>query len=351
MERSIELKIQQDLLRGQSPAFICQSFFKQVESGFLSPSHFVSILNFCLSSGNKKKLFELTVMLMEMDQAVPWAQVLKALQVVSPVPQDVLEEIVENSHHQAALFRIVWPKEATELHPKIARARSTLIEELKALREQRQKELKENIEFFVTNRANDEAVKVLDKIAEQFPEAIDVAKTKEELAERRAREVIARGVDASSHVLDRAENLRPERSLEEEKLSQILFKECKKLSSQDPGRIYDFAIMFYFLELFEEALEILNLDKGKLRSLVWVRFDLLLQTRRFVELLSLSQNVERNESRDPEAVLACCYYRAQAFWGLGRKTKAIEMMEQIKALRPAYRSTSSLLTSWRSKTQ
>src|SRR5690606_30020977 len=97
---------------------------------------------------------------------------------------------------------------------------------------------------------------------------------------------------------------------------------------------------------FETALEIIDLAPIEEEALAWLRLEALLGCRRFIELLTELTNMEMALSHEPETFFATAYLRAQAFWGLGQKHNAIEVLEGLLASRPHYRAASSLLTLW-----
>jgi hypothetical protein len=108
---------------------------------------------------------------------------------------------------------------------------------------------------------------------------------------------------------------------------------------------FEFAIAAIMLESYEAALQILEFCEPT-ESLLWLRLEVLLQCRRFVEVLNEIAQVEVMLAHQPETFFATAYLRAQALWGLGQKHTAIEVIEGVLAARPHYRAASALLNIW-----
>ncbi len=110
--------------------------------------------------------------------------------------------------------------------------------------------------------------------------------------------------------------------------------------------VFDYVMGMIFLEAYDEASNLLSRAKDSPRK-KWLRMDLLLVRRQFVDLLDELTRMEVEFSSDPETFFATAYLRAQAFWGLGQKGMAIEVMENLLLARPQYRTASTLLAQWR----
>jgi hypothetical protein len=114
----------------------------------------------------------------------------------------------------------------------------------------------------------------------------------------------------------------------------------------------DFALQNYWQDSPDWGLEFiaearLNPDEKQFQSLVWLRCELLLKGRRFLQLLDELDRWEASAANDPDQVVGILYLRAQALFGLGQTVSAIELMEMIASSLPGYRSAGSFLNTWR----
>jgi hypothetical protein len=78
----------------------------------------------------------------------------------------------------------------------------------------------------------------------------------------------------------------------------------------------------------------------------WLRLDLLIAARLFVDALTEAQTLESRYASDPEATFATAYARARALKGLGQTELAIDLMRGLVRVRPGYKSAQSFLMDW-----
>lgn len=124
-----------------------------------------------------------------------------------------------------------------------------------------------------------------------------------------------------------------------------LLEAIQATAQQSPELIYDLSILLYFVELKQEALNLLRTASPS-APVNWFRLELLIETRHFVETLDLVQQLEIEYCNDPETLFATTYARARALKELGKKAVAIDLLQSIVNIKPHYRSAHSLLTQW-----
>jgi hypothetical protein len=83
------------------------------------------------------------------------------------------------------------------------------------------------------------------------------------------------------------------------------------------------------------------------KSTRWLRAEILIHARRFVDLLEELDELELLFAHDPESTSSVIYLRAQALWGLDQRALAISMMESLVKSRLHYRSADALLAEWK----
>jgi tetratricopeptide (TPR) repeat protein len=78
----------------------------------------------------------------------------------------------------------------------------------------------------------------------------------------------------------------------------------------------------------------------------WLRAELLVHARRFVEGLEHLKHLEVRYVDDPETSFAVSYLKAQCLQELGQKDAALEILKSIVRVRPNYRSAHALIQEW-----
>ena len=128
-------------------------------------------------------------------------------------------------------------------------------------------------------------------------------------------------------------------------MAAILLSACSEIVDKNPSASYNFAIMFYFMGCFEEALIICQKSDAK-ENQPWFTIELLLKTRRYLQALEAIDEMQPSFANDPEAQFSSTYLKAIAYWGLHQGATAIELMQSIVNVRPEYRSAQSLFSKW-----
>lgn len=207
----------------------------------------------------------------------------------------------------------------------------------------RREELYEKLEYVRAQRMIEQEEKLLDALEALDPADPILPQARKEFRERWARHVIAE----KSRALFDEEFFEAELPLtEEEKTWTHQFGQLvEEIVIARPALAYDMSIGFYFLELFNHALRFLRFADESLAT-DWLRLELMLKARRFIECLDDLQRVETKYADDPESTFAATYFRALILRGLGQTGAAIELLKSIVSIRPHYRSAHALLLDW-----
>ncbi len=203
------------------------------------------------------------------------------------------------------------------------------------------KQLFEELEVARLQQLYEAEDSVLQKLKKMFLNDADVEKEIQTTRERKAYDVLNKYdsiqnpqfAETSAPALDQEENL--------------FINSIKEAQTLNPEMTYDLALACWMLEDFSGALEILNQAGHDKSRTIWFEIEILVKTRRYLDVLEMLPQVELSFSNDPETFFATALLRAQAFWGLGQKNTAIEILESLISTRPHYRSASVLLNQWR----
>lgn len=193
-----------------------------------------------------------------------------------------------------------------------------------------------------TQQLYEQEKNLLQRLQKLYPEDSEVRKEVKDHKQRYALEVLQRRSPKSRPL--REEDV-TSKDPEVEKALQGIMASLREHAQQDPDMAFDFAIVAYMLESYETALELIQMSERTATAL-WFELEILLQCRRYVELLAAVTTTELALAHEPETFFATAYLRAQALWGLGQKHSAIEVLEGLMASRPHYRAASALLSLW-----
>ncbi len=350
MSRYVELEIQK-LLRDSTPAEqIAEHLISNLESSaaFLTPENVRATVQFLFHSGQYLSLIEFVLRHID-DKTfqIPWPHFLEALQKgAKKVEQKAIDSLWtgiektqgEQEASRATSFASYIPQLQTEQSERRQKVQKTY-------REKRD-QLLEQLVILRTQELVEEEKELLTLMQALYPGDAKIQTEVTAHRQRYALEILSRRKPGARSVgLD----FLHQRDTELEKAAVVLHDVLLEAAEKEPSLAKDLAIAAYVIESYDTALEIMNLIPTEDASFAWLRLEILLAGRRFVELLAELSEVELALAHDPETFFATSYLRAQAYWGLGQKHTALEVIEGLLASRPHYRSASTLQALWSSQ--
>lgn len=116
---------------------------------------------------------------------------------------------------------------------------------------------------------------------------------------------------------------------------------------EKPEWSFDVAIALFCIGEMDRALDLLE-DLDDPRAF-WLKIDIYLETRRFVQAIDEIENykIDPSHKNFEEQNFSLLFLKAKAFWGSGQKDLALQHMEQIIKVRPDYRIAESLYRHWK----
>ncbi|MGZ3769503.1 MAG: hypothetical protein ACXVCP_04355 [Bdellovibrio sp.] len=347
MSTYIELEIQNLLNEEFDLDQVCDRLVQIIENfpdGF-SAENINCLARFFVNAQQYTKLIHFVLRYIENESfPIPWPYFLESLGNVSIEFDEktltALLEGVQENHHEGEAARSAaldsklpqlgeWRSDRKyKIHKKYLNNKRLLLEQLTTLRTQQLYEKEKSL---------------LLRLQKMYPGDSEIRKEVNEHKQRHALEVLQRRIPRGRK--NKTEDLTP-KDPEVENTRKILFECLLSEAEKNAEMAFDFAIVAFLLESYEEALELLSYSSDSTPEL-WFRLEVLLKCRRFIELLNELAKIEILFSHEPETFFATAYLRAQAMWGLGQKHTAIEVMEGLLASRPQYRAASALLSVWR----
>ena len=261
--------------------------------------------------------------------------------------KDLLDEVFSAAKSPEQIADLVTARSWDPLDARIPAAREQLFVELEVQFKDRLEQLLEKLAFYQNQRMVQEEKRLIDRLKHLYPQDSRVVFAEREFTERWARHVIAK---ASLDTFDSAAaNVSSSAALDADQwpLANLLLDEAVRLTKEKPERGLDLTMLFWFLELYPQALIVLEIGSESPGS-SWFRIEILLELRRFVDALDELKNLETKFAQDSETPFAIIYLRAQALYGLGQEAQALELMRSLVNVRPEYRSARSFISKWNS---
>ncbi len=342
----VEFNIQRGLRDGQGSDSIGQSLVQKSLSGH-NDSEFVNAVGyFLLQTGQYKLLFTYIYQLATDQKAIPWGAMVSALAYLSEkIPSGYMDLILEGAEDQDQLNQVLPLRNLETFSPRFAEERKKYLKHLGEEYQKHKKALLDKIQYLKSQRIIDEEARVIEEFKAFFPLARDLDALNADFERRKAEHMISAMADKG----DKKAPLRKPRPtpppVELQPWISLLVKGCREKAKANPQAAVDLALMFYFFELYSEALAVISVAP-ETESVNWLRLELKVLSGRFVDAMEEARRLEQLYATDPESTFATTYARAQCLWELGQNSLAISLLQGIVSIRPYFRSAHSLLKQW-----
>ncbi len=332
--------------QGHTASSIAVALIELIES---SPSkknydNISAIARYLLLSGQEVKLISYVLENFE-DKSfqIPWPYFLEALTpLANSFSNSLTDAMAEGIIEQNAQLEASRSEGLKKIFPELdiwdEKRRTAYLGEYKNKKTQ----LFDQLAFLRAQRLYEQEKELLKIMQSFFPDDPMVKDQLNEHKQRYALEILSRKKPKQKSLINEA---LIQIDSETQKVLDISSQMMREVASQDPSAAFDFAVAAFMVEAYEEAYELLQLSPEN-ESIIWFKLEVLLKTRRFVELLSALSIAEKMFADDPETFFATAYLRAQALWGLGQKSSAKEVLEGLLAARPSYRAAGALYSIW-----
>jgi hypothetical protein len=275
------------------------------------------------------------------DFKIPWPYLLGALS--GKITIETAELMWENIKKEASESFASKSMALDDFYPQLKQFRADIkLERIKQISSQKE-DLLNQLDTFRIQKMAEQERNLLQRLMRLYPDDATIVRQSSDFKERNALDIIARHAPLRRAVILDKEIPTEDMLRAQQSWGQTFLAAAVKGNNT---QAFEFAVAAFMMGLFEVSLKILDLTE-KSAAKTWLRLEILLQGRRYLDLLQEAAAVEIQYAHDPETFFATAYYRAQAFWGLGQKHSAIEVMEGLLAARPHYRMGLTLLNQWR----
>lgn len=342
----VELEIQSLLNHTESLDQVAEQLISNLESSSdnFNSENIQALARFLLQSGLYLQLTDFVLRHLDDESfAIPWPYFLEALALASPeIDSRAAKSLLEGIEDTGAQEEASRTQALDSQEPLMGERRRDRIYKIHKTYRANKKNLLDQLVTLRTQQLYEQEKALLARLQKLYPGDKDIRKEVADHKQRYALEILSRR-SPSAHSIPVQDLI--VKDTEVEKALEILQESMYETAMNEPELIKDLAIAAFMLESYETALAIVDLDMED-ESLVWLRLEILLHSRRFLELLNDLSQVEVALAHEPETFFATAYLRAQAYWGLGQKHTAVEVMEGLVASRPHYRAAASLLSIW-----
>lgn len=344
---SIELEIQALLLHHQSADLAADALIKKYENEKLNLSEFEAISNFLLACHFYSSLLNLIARKLTDGSQIPWGHFAHCLQLSQAgVETETKKALITGAKEQNALAQLSRSTYLDDIDPSLIEQRSARRQSFQDRYTQKRQDMLQEIDLLRSQGLHQEEEKALTKMAYLFPDDSQINEMRASLRERLALDIIAKKPAKPKNKLfiSYHQPMDPE---SRQILDSVFTSMQTSLAESDSEFLCeDFAIALLTWEDEEAAFKILE-QAPPTFSGDWLKAEILLSNRRFVELLHHLTWLEATYGTDPECLFSVSYLRAQALWGLNQKNKAIEILQGMIVSRPQYRAAHSLLNQWK----
>lgn len=345
MPYNIELHIQNQIRQGERPTDIIHNCLKDLYSDdteFEDKNH---ILNFLLNCGQDQEVMMYIVRCFRKRRLQHWAIFFELLgRHKIQGSKKALGAILEGIGSQEAFETASKSYYSEGIDKRFRIHRKQLRDQAMQAWQERVGNLRDKLAYVKSQHMLEEEKKVIEQWLAVEPENAEARAARANFEQRWADQIIFEKAK-----LKNFEFTDPlfhfQLSTEERELLNLWLNEVKTVAQKSALNGANLAMMFIFFGELADALTILQVSPRS-EFTDWLRLELLIDLRRFVEALDWVTEIEQRLDNQIETGPACAYARARCFYGLGQTGQAITVLQALLEIRPDYRMCRAWLSQW-----
>lgn len=349
---SLELEINTLFQEGNTLETVCDEMIsKYSKLDVLSPSEIESLSHFLTTAGRIDLLFKFYLKCLRRDSvsSFPWGSFHSAYRQVHFNVSDELLDLIERAIQAEKNFENA-AKSAflVSALPDLGIYLSNKKQEFETERLQIKTKLISQLNHNRLYQLVEQEEQTLQQLIKIFPEDSEVKLLHQAHLEKKADDILARvRVPLSRRVSKRVvEPVSKETEAFTAQLRLHINTLADRLQTESPEQIYNLTLLALQFDLHELSLELINKAPPTFAS-EWLKAEILFESSRFLDLLKHIEHLEKTMMQTPESTYGAIYLKAQAYYGLGQKDIAIQLLESLSAKISSYRSTDALLHEWK----
>lgn len=349
---SLELEINSLFQEGNTLETICAELISKYEkSDVISPSEAESISHFLTTAGRPDLLFRFFLKCLRKDSlgSFPWGSFFEAYRRLSSYFDETLMDIIESALEQKKNYENAARSPAlVAAIPTLANHLSSKRQDFESERLQTKTKLISQLNHNRLYQLREQEEQTLQQLVRIFPHDTEVKLLHQAHLEKKADEILSR-VRAPKPARYAKKSIEPYSKETEDfiqKLESHITGLADKLQTDAPEQIYNLTMLALQFDLYDLSLKLINKTPKSFAS-EWLKAEILFESSRFLDLLKHLESIEKDLTYTPESTYGAIYLKAQAYYGLGQKDIAIQLLESLSAKVPSYRSTEALIHEWR----
>ena len=340
----MEQEIKTGLLNGFSYQVIAKQLLK--EKRFLKDTEaFLHICRFIYQAGLYSLLIDTALSHLSQLKVIPWAFVMEILTLHNiKIPVYIKKAFLRGILNQDQIFFVLTSQSWDEDLPDLVIKKQEKIQQIHKEKDQKFVKLMGDLEFIRVQGFYQKEKEVLEELKKLEPDNPYVHEQWMQMKEKYAREILQNRRNSLPYHKLQVPRLDARESQQVENIVQSI----EVILKEKPEKSYDMALFLSFIGYPSRAVGFL---KNHLDSFPreWLYVDLLIQSELYLDCLSFLDKLEVKYTDDPEMAFSLAYARAKAYYGLGQKNKAKNILSELLKIRPKYRLAQFLLRQWESE--
>lgn len=307
-----------------------------------SPQQKKEIFYFLFNTQQNKAFFSLLRQELNNESTViPWSHLISLLKEQKIITDTTIDHFIDAGANadEFTRFRIhqfrlnsMWEEFKEKKLNEFALQKQNLLNELTFARQQGLKE---------------QRLKILNTLRNNYAQDPEIEKILLEEKEFKARHSLAK---ASARRQSYVTELVQKDTLINSSERNHLLEEAKVHITNNPSLASSLTIMFYQMDLLDEALQIIDAVTTPTSDLMWYEVMICLESKKYVRGLAALQKLKTFPEEYKSKSFSVMYYHAQFLYQLGHKSEAIHIMRNVVKIRPQFKSAISLLNNWEHET-
>ncbi len=349
---SLELEINTLFQEGRSLETICSEIISKYEkSDVLSPSEIESISHFLTTIGRIDLLFKFYLKCLRKNSLsdFPWGSFAQAyVENESQLSEDIVDLIEASFADKKNYENAAKSPVLVNAIPSLSTYLTTKKNEFEKDRLQIKTKLILQLNHNRLYQLKDQEEQTLQQLIKIFPHDLEVKLLRQAHLEKKADEILARIRTPASRKRSKKAIEVVSRETEEfvSELKKHINTLADRLQTEAPEQIYNLTMLALQFELYGLSLELINKSPKTFAS-EWLKAEILFESSRFLDLLKHLETLEKDMTSTPESTYGAIYLKAQAYFGLGQKQIALQLLESLSAKVSSYRSTEALIHEWK----
>ena len=276
---------------------------------------------------------------------LPWHIVSKLFSLCKKNSQlNHINYLIDGAKEQKSLNSILSEPSLISLSPDLQLLHKEFVEKEKKRKKRKKEELFEKMERASNEKLFKEEGNIINQMIKMFPNDKDVKDKYKNHREKWAKDIFSKAKQKKTMIEKKIyKDIIPD---EQKTYLNYLYKYINNLKIKEKYAI-DFSMLFYFIDDFEHALNLLKLHKDSCKEISWLKIELKLKLHLFLEVLEDTKTLSEKYKDHPETAFIVSYIQAIALWNLGKTEKAICFMQDVVNNKPDYRLASLYLSQWK----